>query len=83
MAMQLPRMDTATTGVETEVLKESAMRAPVLNMVEIAALVARTLVGAHAVVQTTKTMVVRVITGAHINVKAVVGVVSQVKKKPL
>ena len=79
----MQRMDTATTGVETAAHRENAMIVLVLNMVVIAALVAKTLVGAHAVVQTTKTMVVRVITGAHINVKAVVGVVSQVKKKPL
>ena len=83
MAMQLPWMDTATTGVETEVLKESAMRAPVLNMVEIAALVARTLAGAHAVVRHTKKMAVQVIIGARTDAEAVVGVVSQVRKKSL
>ena len=83
VAMQLPRIDTATTGVETEVLKESAMRVPVLNMVEIAALVARTLAGAHAVVRHTKKMAVQVIIDAPKDVEAVEGVVIRVRKKPL
>ena len=81
--MQLLQMDTATTGVETEVFKESATRAPVLNMVGIAVLAARTLAGAHAVVRHTKTMAVRVIIGARIDAEAVVGVVNQAKKKSL
>ena len=75
-------MDTATTGVETEVLKESAMKAPVLKMVETAALVARTLAGAHAVVRHRKKMAVQVIS-ARTDAEAVVGVVSQVRKKSL
>ena len=82
VAMQLPQMDTATTGVETEVLKESAMKAPVQKMVETAALVARTLAGAHAVVRHRKKMVVQVIS-ARTDAEAVVGVVSQVRKKSL